>query len=207
MEGRKGEPSREVKPYDYASRPFIEREITDRAVKFIEDHGKGPKPFFLYVPFTLLHAPPLAHPDFVKPGRSQYQNVLAEIDYNAGRIIEVVDEADIADNTIVIFTSDNGPQTLQGKGIDYGGQSDSGPFRGEFPSAWEGAIRVPFIVRWPSHTNPGRVSNDIVSILDMYRTFATIAGAGDRVPTDRPIDSIDQAGFCSEISRRRSATP
>ena len=63
MEGRKGEPSREVKPYDYASRPFIEREITNRAVKFIEDHGKGPKPFFLYVPFTLPNAPPLAHHD------------------------------------------------------------------------------------------------------------------------------------------------
>ena len=139
--------------------------------------------------------------------RSQYQNVLDEIDHNAGRIIEIVDTAGIADNTIVIFTSDNGPQTLQGKGIDYGGQSDSGPFRSEFPSAWEGAIRVPFIVRWPNHTKPRRVSNEIVSMLDMYRTFAKVAGVTDRVPTDRPIDSIDQAGFLfgdQEKSNRES---
>lgn len=100
-----------------------------------------------------------------------------------------------------------GPESMAGIGIQYGGQSDSGPFRGEFPSGWEGAIRVPAILRWPGHIEPGRVSNEIVSILDFYRSFATVAGAADKVPTDRPIDSIDQSTFLfgrQENSNRES---
>ena len=106
-----------------------------------------------------------------------------------------MDEAGIAEDTIVVFASDNGPETMPGIGIQYEGQSDSGPFRGEFPSAWEGAIRVPAIIRWPGRTQPGRVSNEVISILDFYSSFAAVAGGGDRVPTDRPIDSIDQSEF------------
>lgn len=176
-------------------RRLMDREITDRAVKFIDKNANTDKPFFLYLPFSLPHSPPLPHPDFDLKGRSDYQNVLMEIDHNAGRVIAAVDDAGISDDTIVIFASDNGPETLNGIGIQYGGQSDSGPFRGEFPSAWEGAIRVPAIIRWPGHTQPGRVSNEIVSILDFYNTFAEVAGASDRVPTDRPVDSIDQSEF------------
>lgn len=195
MEGRKGEPSKELYPYTYAERALIDVKITDRAVDYIAKEAKGSKPFFLYIPFTLPHNPPVPAPEFVMPGRSQYQNVLAEIDANAGRVIDAVDKAGIADNTIVVFASDNGPQTLWGAGIDFGGQSDSGPFRAEFPSAWEGAIRVPGIIRWPGHTTPGRVSNEIVSILDFYRTLANVAGAANLVPTDRAIDSLDQTAF------------
>src|SRR5277367_3349289 len=97
--------------------------------------------------------------------------------------------------TIVVWASDNGPETLQGPGIIYGAQGDSGPFRSEFPSGWEGAIRTPCIIRWPGHIPTGRSSNEIVSILDFYRTLAHLAGASERVPTDRPIDSIDQTDF------------
>jgi len=195
LEGRKGEPCRKVRDYDYAFRPYIDREITDRAVNYIGRHAGGSQPFFLYVPFTLPHDPPLAHPEFAKPGRSQYQNVLAEIDANAGRVLDAVKAAGIGDDTIVVFASDNGPQTLYGRGIDYGAQADPGPFRGEFPSAWEGAIRTAAIIRWPGRAAAGRVTNEMVSILDFYRTFARAAGADHRVPTDRPIDSIDQTEF------------
>lgn len=195
MEGRKGQPSRNVRPYDLAFRPLIDREITNRAVEYIGKHAKGDTPFFLYVPFTQPHAPPLAHPDFVTKGRSQYQNALTEIDANAGRVIDAIKTAGIERETIVVFASDNGPQTMRGTGVDYGGQSDSGPFRGEFPSAWEGAIRTPCIIRWPGRTSAGRVSNEIVSLLDFYRTFASLAGASAKVPTDRAIDSIDQVDF------------
>lgn len=195
MEGRRGEPSRPLRPYDRAARALIDREITDRAVAYIRKNAGGEKPFFLYLPFTLPHDPPLTHPDFTKPNRSQYQNALDEIDHNAGRVIAAVDAMGIADDTIVIFTSDNGPQTFQGVGVDFGGQSDTGPFRGEFPSGWEGAIRVPCILRWPGHASPGRVSNEIVSLLDFYRTFARIAGAEAKVPTDRFVDSVDQTDF------------
>ncbi|MEE8303689.1 MAG: sulfatase-like hydrolase/transferase, partial [Candidatus Tectomicrobia bacterium] len=164
-------------------------------VGFIEKHADTDQPFFLYLPFSLPHSPPLPHPDFDRRGYSDYQNVLAEIDHNAGRVIDAVDKAGIRGETIVVFASDNGPETMSGIGIQYGGQSDSGPFRGEFPSGWEGAIRVPAIIRWPGRAQAGRVSNEIVSILDFYRTFAEVAGGSHMVPTDRPIDSVDQSVF------------
>ena len=173
----------------------MDAEITLRSVAYIEAHAKDEKPFFLYVPFSLPHAPPLPNPKFRNPNKTDYQNVLHEIDENAGAVLDAIDAAGIRNNTIVVWTSDNGPETHIGNNIAYGAQSDSGPFRGEFPSGWEGAIRTPFIVRWPGHTKPGRTSNEIVSMLDMYRTFARAAGASDKVPADRPIDSIDQTEF------------
>jgi len=194
-EGRKGEPSRRLRDYDMAARRQMDREISNRAVDFIERHADSAQPFFLYLPFSLPHSPPLPHPDFDRKGYSDYQNALAEIDHNAGLVIDAVDRAGIAGDTIIVFASDNGPETMAGIGIQYGGQSDSGPFRGEFPSGWEGAIRVPAIIRWPGHTPAGRVSNEIVSILDFYRSFATVAGALDKVPTDRAVDSLDLSEF------------
>ena len=194
-EGRKGEESRRVGVYDLAMRRQIDSEITERGIAFIKRHAGGDKPFFLYLPFSQPHSPPLPHPDFDRPGRSDYQNVLAEIDYNAGRVLDAIDAAGIADDTLVIWASDNGPETMQGIGIQYGAQSDTGPFRGEFPSAWEGAIRVPAMLRWPGRIEAGRVSNEIVSILDFYRSVAAVVGAEGRVPRDRPVDSIDLSGF------------
>ncbi|MBL8773985.1 MAG: arylsulfatase [Phenylobacterium sp.] len=195
MEGRRGEPSRPLRTYDRAARPLIDREITERAEAYIRRQSRADRPFFLYLPFTLPHEPPLAHPDFVKPGRSNHQNALVEIDHNAGRVIDAVDKAGLKDDTIVIFCSENGPQSFQGIGVDFGGRSDTGPFRGEFPSGWEGAIRTPCVIRWPGRAQAGRVSNQMVSIQDFYRTFANLAGASGRVPTDRAVDSIDQTDF------------
>jgi arylsulfatase len=197
-----------VGDYDYAMRPLMDERLTQKAVAYIKTHAKDDKPFFLYVPFSLPHAPALANPKLRNKDKTDYQNVLHEIDVNAGAILDAIDAAGIRDNTIVVWTSDNGPETHVGNNIAYGAMSDTGPFRGEFPSGWEGAFRVPFIVRWPGHTRPGRVSNEIVSLLDMYRTFARVAGASKRVPTDRPIDSIDQANFLfgdQEKSARESA--
>lgn len=198
LEGVKGHKSKVVRAYDLAFRPLIDREITNRSVAYIDKCAGGEKPFFLYIPFTLPHDPPLAHPDFNNPKRTQYQNVLAEIDANTGRVLDAIDAAGIRDNTIAIFASDNGPQTLHGPDIAFGAQADPGPFRGEFPSAWEGAVRTAAMVRWPGHTKPGRVSNEIVSLLDFYRTLANVAGAGKRVPNDRAIDSLDLSGFLFE---------
>jgi len=205
LTGVRGQLSHEVMPYDLDARAHIDRNLTNMAVAYIKERVKDEKPFFLYVPFTLPHSPPLPHPDFVDPRRSQYQSVLAEIDSNAGRIIDAIDVTGLTNDTIIVWTSDNGPETLQGISTAFGGQSDSGPFRGEFPSGWEGAIRVPCIIRWPGRIRPGRVSNEIVSILDFYRTFATVICAEHLVPRDRAIDSIDQADFLfgeKEISNR-----
>ena len=195
FEGRRGESLRRVGDYDLAERALIDGKITDRAVAYIAANAGGDRPFFLYVPLTQPHSPPLPNPEFKKPGKSDFQNALMEIDANSGRIFDALQATGVADDTIVIWASDNGPETMSGIGVQYGGQSDSGPFRGEFPGAWEGAVRTPCIVRWPGRVPAGRVSNEIVSVLDFYRTLASMAGAADRMPTDRAIDSVDISGL------------
>ena len=154
---------------------------------YIKAHAGGSKPFFLYVPFTPPHDPPPAHPEFVKTNRSQYQNVLGEIDHNAGRVIDAVETAGIENNTVVIFTSDNGPEAT------WPWQGSSGPWRGYYFTHMEGSLRVPFIIRWPGHIPAGGVSNEIVHEVDTFTTFAKIGGA--QPPTDRPVDGVDQTDF------------
>jgi len=98
-----------------------------------------------------------------------------------------VEKAGIRDNTIVIFTSDNSAEFFQ----PWDGWA--GPWRGAYFTALEGGLRVPFLIRWPGKIPAGRVSNEIVHGVDMFATFAKIAGA--KVPTDRPMDSLDQSDF------------
>lgn len=195
LEGRAGETSRQVGVYDLDMRPLMDETITEKSVSWIRKNAGKKSPFFLYVAYSLPHSPPLPNPRFADSNRTDYQNALREIDANTGAILAALRQAGTEDNTIVVWASDNGPETLQGIGVQYGAQADSGPFRGEFPSAWEGAIRVPAIVRWPGHVPAGRSSNEIVSIADFYATFATIADVKDRIPKDRAIDSVDQTAL------------
>eukprot|EP00931_Biecheleriopsis_adriatica_P043733 TRINITY_DN24989_c0_g1_i3.p1 TRINITY_DN24989_c0_g1~~TRINITY_DN24989_c0_g1_i3.p1 ORF type:complete len:591 (+),score=84.92 TRINITY_DN24989_c0_g1_i3:49-1773(+) len=205
QQGVKGHNSSNLYAYDIDARRRMDANLTDIAVAYIANHSDGSKPFFIYLPFTLPHSPPVPHPDFDNDDRTQYQNVLVEIDYNTGRVLDALEANGISETTIVVWTSDNGPETMIGKGVDYGAQSDTGPFRGEFPSAWEGAIRTPCIVRWPGHVQAGRVSNEIMWIGDFYRSFASVAKASDLVPTNREIDSRNQFDFLfggKEVSNR-----
>ena len=194
LESRAGEPSKKVGVYDVTMRPLMDGKITEKSVAYIERQRKD-SPFFLYVAYSLPHSPPLPNPKFADSSRTDYQNVLREIDANTGAVLDALERSGLADNTIVVWASDNGPETLQGIGVQYGAQADSGPFRGEFPSAWEGAIRTPGIIRWPGRVPANRVSNEMVSILDFYATFAHIVGLENSIPTDRAIDSVDQSGL------------
>ncbi|APD06212.1 arylsulfatase [Flavobacteriaceae bacterium UJ101] len=194
-EGKKGEKSKRIGDYNSNNRGLVDEMITDRSVAYIEKHAKDDKPFFLYVPFSLPHSPPLPNPKYAKKGKSNYQNVLMEIDYNTGRIIDAIEKMGITDNTIIVWASDNGPETLMTSDNVIGGQSDSGPFRGEFPSGWEGAIRTPCIIKWKGNIPEGRKSNEIVSMLDFYSTFAHIVDAEDKIPTDRAMDSFNMLNF------------
>jgi arylsulfatase len=104
-----------------------------------------------------------------------------------GRILDTISELNIADNTIVIFTSDNGPEdTMPWRGW-------AGPWSGTYVTAMEGSLRVPFIIRWPGKIPAGRVSNEIVHITDLFTTLASLSGAD--VPADRAIDGVDQSVF------------
>lgn len=188
MEGRKGEKSRELGVYDLTQRRLIDAEITRRAVSFIGKESQSGSPLFAYVALTQPHLPTEPNPSFKgKTGNGDWADVLNETDTHVGQILDAVDKAGIRDNTIVVFTSDNGPEFIR----PWDGWA--GPWRGQYFTALEGGIRVPFMIRWPGRIPAGRETNEIVHGVDMFATLARLSGA--TVPTDRPFDSIDQSGF------------
>ena len=188
FDARKGEPAKKVGELNLDTRRTMEAEITNRAVAFIKRNAAAHKPFYAYVSSSMVHMPTLPHPDFVgKTGNGDWADCLAEMDYRTGQILDAIHDSGIEDNTIVVFASDNGPEATDPW------QGDSGPWRGTYFTAMEASLRAPFIIRWPGHIPAGRVSNEIVHIVDMYPTLAHAAGA--EVPKDRPIDGIDQTDF------------
>jgi arylsulfatase len=188
MEGRKGEPSRELAVYDLDQRRQIDEQIVGRTIDFMKRSVRSGRPFYAYVPFTLVHVPALPSAAFAgTTGNGDFADCLAEMDANVGRLLDAVDELRIRDDTIVVFTSDNGPDST------FPSQGTSGPWRGYYFTHMEGSLRTPFIIRWPGRIPASRVSNEIVHSVDTFTTLATIAGAA--VPKDRPIDGVDQGGF------------
>jgi len=184
----KGEPPRQVGTLDVNNRRTIEAEITKRAVDFIKRSASANKPFFAYVSFSLMHMPTLPNPEFAgRTGNGDWADCLAEMDYRVGQILDAIKQAGIEDNTLVIFTSDNGPEAT------YPWEGDAGPWRGTYFTAMEASLRAPFIIRWPGKVPAGRVNNEIVHIVDLYTTLAHVGGA--EVPKDRAIDGVDQSDF------------
>jgi len=111
MEGKKGEKSRELQIYDLAQRRLIDSEITRRTIDFMTRNAQSGKPFYAYIPFTQVHFPTLPNPKFAgKTGFGDFPDALAEMDAHVGEILDAIDQLRIRDNTIVVFTSDNGPE-------------------------------------------------------------------------------------------------
>jgi arylsulfatase len=195
MEGRKGEKSRNVRVYDLEQRRSIDAEITRRSIDFMERQTQARKPFFVYATMTQPHLPTLPNPAFAgKTGNGEWADMLAEMDHNVGQMLDAVDRIGMRDNTIVIFASDNGPEFIK----PWDGWA--GPWRGQYFTAWEGGIRVPFMIRWPGKVPDGRVSDEIVHGADLFPTLARIANAD--LPKDRPIDGVDQFDFFLGISEK-----
>jgi arylsulfatase len=198
MEGKKGSVPSKVRPYRLDYRPLIDRDLTDRAISFMKRQAEARNPFFVYLPYTATHFPALPHPDFAgKSGKGQWGDMLMQIDSYTGELLDTIDELGIAENTIFIFTADNGPEAL-----DYGETSmtvetalhgSPGPWRATLFTGYEGALRVPFVIRWPGKIEAGRVSDEIVHEMDLFPTLAAIAGG--KVPQDRPVDGIDMSDF------------
>jgi arylsulfatase A-like enzyme len=114
MEGKRGEVPRHVKVYDLEVRRVIDRELTDKAKDFISRQVKAGKPLFAYIPYTMVHMPVLPSPEFDgKTGNGMWADTLAQTDAYVGELLDVVDKLGIKDNTIFIFTSDNGPEMLE----------------------------------------------------------------------------------------------
>jgi arylsulfatase len=198
MEARKGQTPTRVRPYNLDYRPLIDRDLTDKAIDFMRRQAEAGRPFFVYLPYTATHFPALPHPDFAgRTGSGVWADLLAQIDSYTGELLDAIDDLGVAENTIFVFTADNGPEAL-----DFGSTSmtvetavhgSAGPWRGTLFTGFEGALRVPFVVRWPGRIAAGRSSDEIVHAIDLFPTFASIAGGA--VPDDRPIDGHDMTGF------------
>ena len=154
----------------------IDDDIAARAAGFIEKQAKAGTPMFVWVNFTHMHFRTHPKPESVgQSGRwqSPYHDTMIDHDKNVGTVLNKLDELGIADNTIVMYSTDNGPH------MNSWPDAAMTPFRSEKNSNWEGAFRVPAMVRWPGHIKPGTVSNDIVSHLDWMPTLLAAAGAPD----------------------------
>jgi arylsulfatase A-like enzyme len=156
----------------------LTRRYTDRAIDFITRNQD--RPFFLYLPHAMPHKPLAASEQFYKKsGAGLYGDVIAELDFNVGRLLDALQELDLDERTFVIFTSDNGPW--------FGG--DTGGLRGMKADTWEGGLRVPAIVRMPGRIPPGRVIEDPCASWDLFPTLLALAGIDP--PEGRVLDGVD----------------
>ena len=188
MEGVKGSPAEKREVYDLEMRRRIDEELTRRSCKFVRQQTAAEKPFFLYVPLTQMHFPTIPHRSFEGVSKNgDFADSLMEMDARVGEIIDAVDASGLRDNTLFIFASDNGPEYRRPW------RGSAGMWTGTYHTAMEGALRVPFIARWPGQIQPGAVTNEIVHVVDLLPSLAAVAGAN--VPADRPIDGVNQLPF------------
>src|SRR6201986_569765 len=154
----------------------IDEKTTAAAIDFMERQVKAGKPFFTWMNFTRMHA--FTHVRESMRGQSgmignEYADGMIEMDMNVGKLLKQLDDLKIADNTIVVFTTDNGPNAFTWP------DAATTPFRSEKDTNWEGAFRVPAMVRWPGQIKAGTVSNGIFSGLDWFPTLLAAAGDPD----------------------------
>lgn len=158
----------------------IDDETFGAAMDYIEKEAKADKPFFVWMNSTRMHAFTHVRPEYRgksgMPG-NEYADGMWEHDQDVGKLLKKLDDLGIADNTIVVYTTDNGPNAFTWP------DAATTPFRSEKDSNWEGAFRVPAMVRWPGHIKPGSVSNEMFSGLDWFPTL--LAAAGDTTVKDR----------------------
>ena len=183
------------KPYNYPPLPLLRNEevieqepdqrlitqrYTDEALKFIDANKEGP--FFLYLPHTMPHWPQYSSERFAgKSMNGKWGDAVEEVDWSTGQILGKLKDLGIDDNTLVIFTSDNGGAMQHG--------AQNAPLRGGKGTTWEGGHRVCFVARWPGRVPAGSVSDELAISVDILPTFAALAGA--LAPTDRVIDGMD----------------
>ena len=160
----------------------LTKRYTERAVDFINRNKN--KHFFLYLPHSMPHVPLGVSSEFKgKSKQGMYGDVMMEIDWSVGQIMKALSENDLDDNTLVIFTSDNGPW------LNYGNHAGSvGNLREGKGTMWEGGSRVPCIIRWPEKIPKGLVSNQLAATIDILPTIAAVTGA--QLP-EYPIDGIN----------------
>jgi arylsulfatase A len=173
---------------------LLTKRYTEAACAFIERHQE--QPFFAYVPHSMPHIPLYASKDFEGASpRGLYGDVIEEIDWSVGQILQTLDRLGLSDNTVVMFTSDNGPW-LQFK-LNGG---SAGPLRGGKGTNWEGGQRVPCIARWPGHIPAGHLCREVATAMDVLPTIAALTGAS------MPSQVIDGHNMSDLLLATESAT-
>ncbi len=153
--------------------------LGDRTIQFIDESMRKKEPFLVFMPLTTPHTPLAVNPEWKgKSGLNLFADLVMETDAVVGRVLDALEKSGVADNTLVIFTADNGCAPYIGvQDLEKKGHYPSGPLRGYKADAWEGGHRVPFIVRWPGVVKPGSVCSQLVHQADFLRTFADVFGA------------------------------
>lgn len=174
-------------------RPAVPAEMTglytDEALRFIEQHRD--RPFFLYLGHAMPHLPFDASPKFKgRSGRGLYGDVVEELDDSTGRILERLRSVGLAEKTLVLFTSDNGPERKT--------PGTAAPFSGTKHSVYEGGLRVPCIAWWPGHVPAGRVCQEMLTTLDLLPSFARLCQA----PAPKGLDGVDQLDLLLDAAAR-----
>ena len=156
---------------------------TERAVRFIDHNSE--RPFFLYLPHTMVHVPIFVSEKFKgKSGSGLYGDVVMELDWSVGQVLEALKRNGVDDNTLVLFTSDNGPW------LNYGDHAGSaGPLREGKGTMFEGGYREPCVMRWPAKIPAGTTCDEFASTIDLLPTIAGLLGS--ELDADRPIDGKD----------------
>ena len=168
----------------------IDDETTKACEDFITKQAKAGTPFFTWMNFTRMHVFTHVRPEYEgKAGMGKgffYADGMWEMDQNVGKLLQLLDDLKIAENTIVIFTTDNGPNAFTWP------DAAATPFRSEKDSNWEGAFRVPAMIRWPGHIKAGEISNELFSGLDWFPTL--LAAAGDTTIKDNLLKGASVGG-------------
>ncbi len=170
----------------------LTKRYTEQATKFIKENRE--RPFLLYLPYTMPHVPIAASEQF--QGRSDYSrygDAVEEIDWSVGNVLDCLKDNGLEENTLTVFTSDNGPKL----NTKYPGGS-AGILRGGKSTSWEGGVRVPCVVRWPTQVPAKTIRPGISCLMDLFTTCVELSGA--QVPDDRPIDGKNLMPFLQNSS-------
>jgi arylsulfatase A-like enzyme len=168
-------------------------EYLRRSEAFIRDATKFDTPFFVYFNHSLMHMPVIPREEFRgATGKGEWADSLLELDSDFGKLLDLLTELKIAENTIVVFAGDNGPEEM----LLWRGSP--GYWEGSYFAGGEGNLRTPCIVRWPQKIPAGRFSNEIIHVTDWFTTLLRAAGVNP--PKDRVIDGVDQLGWLAGTS-------
>ncbi len=189
MKGVRGEEPEMIAPFSLELYDTMDTDVANDVIDFIDRHAESEKPFFVYYAGKGNHFWG-AHPDFMdQPAGTNNSAQMAEHDHNVGRVLDRLEKLGIAENTLVVWMSDNGPMYAM---HPHGGYS---LLRGEKGDTWEGGVRVPAMVWWPGMVEAGQEPVDIIQVSDMYTTAASIAGVKTAIPSDRVTDGVDQSAL------------